>query len=62
MISLSITVLPQPLSPMMQTVWPRRIDQVDVAQDRLMAEPHAHVAQLDQVVRLDPIGRFALGS
>ena len=51
MISLSSTVLPQPLSPMMQTVSPRSDRQVDVAQDRLLPEPHAS-ASSSSMIRL----------
>ena len=42
MISFSSTVLPQPLSPMTTSVWPRGDPQVDVAQHALRAELHRH--------------------
>ena len=48
MIVLSSTVLPQPLSPMTASVWPRGTDERDVAQHRLAAELDAQVVQLDQ--------------
>ena len=42
-----MTVLPQPLSPMMQKRLASVDLQVDVAQDHLLAEPHRHAFELD---------------
>ena len=59
MIVFSSTVLPQPLSPMTASVWPRGIVQADVAQHALPAEIDAHRVQSDQ--RLSRIGDVGCG-
>ncbi len=61
MIVLRSTVLPQPLSPMMASVWPRGIESVIVAQHLLAAELDAQLVQLDQARSGSRgLGRFGL--